>query len=239
MSVFSLPHFPAPPPSQFQPRLVPSTPSQLAPALPDPARSCPNLGIRGCLTCSSRLLPAAGAEGLVFSSGQAPRPSPGTAGRWQLQLAAPPRSGSVRLSSPRGIGALDPGRGFLGEEHRVGGSWRSGSRVNRVWGLSGLLSSQSGPWGHPALIPDGGLGAPIHTVERLGTSPQPWTRMAGQESPAQVHWTGVGGSERPVHGAPDRRAESVRARNPGPGQTGQVRTPARSRRGQSTTGKSS
>nr|KAF6465968.1 hypothetical protein HJG63_011311 [Rousettus aegyptiacus] len=125
------------------------------------------------------------------------------------------------------------------KQHRVGGSWRSGSRVNRVWGLSGLLSSQSGPWGHPALIPDGGLGAPIHTVERLGTSPQPWTRMAGQESPAQVHWTGVGGSERPVHGAPDRRAESVRARNPGPGQTGQVRTPARSRRGQSTTGKSS
>lgn len=188
MPVFSLPHFPAPPPSQFQPQLVPSTPPQLAPAPPDPARGCPSPGIRGSLTCSSRLSLAAGAEGPVFSSRQAPCPSPGTAGRWQLQLAAPPRSGSVRLSSPRGTahGALDPGLpGRSSTVSEAAGGPDLG--LNSLWGLSGLLSSQSGPWGHPALTPDGGLGAPAHTIERLGTSPQPWIRMVGQESPSQVH----------------------------------------------------
>lgn len=64
--------------------------------------------------------------------------------------------------------------------------------------------------------------------------------MVGQGRPAQVHRTragGSGGSGGSGHDAPDRGAGSVPTRNPGPGQAGLLRTPARSRGGRSRAGK--
>lgn len=51
--------------------------------------------------------------------------------------------------------------------------------------------------------------------------------MVGQERPVPVHWIWVGGSERP--GYTSRTAEQGASRqNPGLGQAGQGRAPARS-----------
>ena len=150
----SPPPFPRPPPSQFQPQLVPGTRPQLASALPGWGRRPPSTGIRGSLTCSSRLPPAARAGAPVFSPRRAPSPSPGMAGRWPLRLSAPPQPGSVQLSSPPGTpqGALDPGRGFLG------------ARRSRVRSTGSAAAEGPGLWETEA----GGVRALLHSVEALG-----------------------------------------------------------------------
>lgn len=178
----------------------------------------------------------------MFSSGEAPSPSPGTAGTWQLRLAGPPGSGSVRLSNPPGTlqGALDPGRGFLGARRR--GVRSTGSAQLKVQ-VSGKEAE--------------GVRAPVHSVgvlgsvrypraessdtrcQRLGTSPQPWTRMAGRERPAQVHSIRVVRSGVPATTPRTAALEASGGGCPGPGPAGRVGTPARSRGGRSPAGKSS
>lgn len=167
---FSLPPpSPAPSPIQLQPQLVTSTRPLLAPALSRWGRRPLLPGIRGSLTCSSRLSPARGQRGnsVLPSSGQALSPSSEAAEK----VAASARStSSVRLSptaqpawdSSRGAGA---GPGLPGRSHSPK-SEAPGRRQLKVqvsgargWGLLGPFAlSRGGCWA-PALtrVSGGGL----------------------------------------------------------------------------------
>lgn len=152
----------------FSPSLLPSrAPPASASAGHTPAagRSLPRWVGKPLSPASRRLSPAAlgsrrplgqgGAGDPVFFSGEAPSPSPGTAGTWQVRLAGPPGSGLVRLSNPPGTlqGALDPGRGFLGARRREVRS--TGSEL-----LTVQVSEKEAE----------GVRAPVHSVGVLGTA---------------------------------------------------------------------
>ena len=53
-------------------------------------------------------------------------------------------------------------------------------------GASGLFCTQSRPWGATCVNPGRRAGGSDTHYKRLGTAPQPWTRVVGQERPAQV-----------------------------------------------------
>lgn len=165
-SPFLLP-FPRPAPSQFQLQLMPRAHPQVASELPGWGRRPPLLGIRGSLTCSSRL-------SLVFSSGQAFSPSSGRqeGGSFgsQHQHSLAQSDCPARLGP---LGALDQAGAswtfarIPSPKYRVRGGRRSEFRGTRVWRRPDSFALNQGAGVHPALTLAGRLGAPTHTTERL------------------------------------------------------------------------